>query len=232
VTALAVAALLALPPGTHAASRAATVDHVADGDTIVLRGGERVRLVQIDTPEVYGQAECFGRRASAATEAILAPGTRVRVVTDPSLDQRDRDGRTLAYVWKGASLVNLRLVRAGEAAPYFYDGDEGRYAALILEAAVAARKAGRGLWGHCLHGAVPLRPTRGVATGPVASTRSAFAAVPAGSAAAGCNPNYTPCVPHAAGDLDCPDVGHPVRVVGSDPYHLDGDGDGYGCESE
>jgi hypothetical protein len=35
-------------------------------------------------------------------------------------------------------------------------------------------------------------------------------------------------------DLDCADVRAlgvaPVRVVGSDPYRLDGDGDGYGCE--
>jgi micrococcal nuclease len=80
---------------------------------------------------------------------------------------------------------------------------------------------------------VPLRPARGVATGSVGATRAAFAAVAAGTpAAAGCNPNYTPCVRNAAGDLDCRDVGRRVRVVGSDPYHLDGDGDGYGCESE
>jgi endonuclease YncB( thermonuclease family) len=28
------------------------VDHVVDGDTIALRNGQRVRLVQIDTPRV------------------------------------------------------------------------------------------------------------------------------------------------------------------------------------
>jgi endonuclease YncB( thermonuclease family) len=27
------------------------IDHVSDGDTLVLRNGQRVRLVQIDTPE-------------------------------------------------------------------------------------------------------------------------------------------------------------------------------------
>lgn len=31
-------------------------------------------------------------------------------------------------------------------------------------------------------------------------------------------------------DLDCPDVGHKVRVVGADPHRLDRDGDGWGCE--
>jgi endonuclease YncB( thermonuclease family) len=29
------------------------VDHFVDGDTIALRNGQRVRLVQIDAPEVF-----------------------------------------------------------------------------------------------------------------------------------------------------------------------------------
>jgi endonuclease YncB( thermonuclease family) len=203
------------------------IDHVADGDTVVLRGGETIRLVQIDTPEVYGDTECYGRQASALTEAILPVGTTVRIATDPGLDQRDRDGRTLAYLWKGSSLVNLRLVRVGAAAPYFYSGDEGRYAAEIFKAAVAARRAGLGLWGHCRAGSVPLRATRGVSTGLVNATRKTVA----GGSSPACNPNYTPCVANSPADLNCADVGHPVKVVGSDPYNLDADGDGFGCES-
>jgi hypothetical protein len=46
-----------------------------------------------------------------------------------------------------------------------------------------------------------------------------------------CNPNYSPCVPNSYYDLDCPDVGFTVRVVGTDVYRFDADGDGYGCES-
>jgi hypothetical protein len=53
-----------------------------------------------------------------------------------------------------------------------------------------------------------------------------------------CDPNYTPCVPLDT-DVDCEDgegdgpsyVPGPVRVVGNDPYRLDGDRDGVGCES-
>jgi endonuclease YncB( thermonuclease family) len=228
---LPIAALLALlltaPAAASGATHTGIIDHVADGDTVVLSSGETIRLVQIDTPEIYGDTECYGRQASALTESILPAGTRVRIATDPALDQRDRDGRTLAYVWKGSSLVNLRLVREGAAAPYFYSGDEGRYAAQIFKAAVVARKAGRGLWGHCRKGSVPLRATRGVSTGPVNVPRQTVA----GGASSNCNPNYTPCVPNSAADLNCPDVGHPVKVVGSDPYNLDSDGDGYGCES-
>jgi endonuclease YncB( thermonuclease family) len=220
-------AFLLTTPAAFAATHAGTIDHVADGDTVVLTGGETIRLVQIDTPEVYGDTECYGRQASALTESILPPGTKVRIATDPRLDQHDRDGRTLAYVWKGSSLVNLRLVREGAAAPYFYSGDEGKYAAQIFKAAVVARNAGRGLWGHCRKGAVPLRPTRGVSTGPVNAPRKTVA----GKSSPNCNPNYTPCVPNSKDDLNCADVGHPVKVIGSDPYNLDSDGDGFGCES-
>jgi len=46
-----------------------------------------------------------------------------------------------------------------------------------------------------------------------------------------CDPNYTPCVPNVSYDLDCPDIGFSVTVIGSDPHRFDRDGDGYGCES-
>lgn len=32
-------------------------------------------------------------------------------------------------------------------------------------------------------------------------------------------------------DLDCRDVGRPVRVTGRDPHRLDRDNDGVGCEA-
>jgi hypothetical protein len=40
---------------------------------------QRVRLVQIDTPEVYFGAECYGRQASATTKRLLPEGVRVRL---------------------------------------------------------------------------------------------------------------------------------------------------------
>lgn len=46
-----------------------------------------------------------------------------------------------------------------------------------------------------------------------------------------CDPNYTPCVPNVSYDLDCPDIGFGVQVIGSDPHRFDRDGDGYGCEA-
>jgi hypothetical protein len=48
----------------------------------------------------------------------------------------------------------------------------------------------------------------------------------------GCQPGYSPCLPRVA-DLNCADIPaskKPVRVTGDDPYRLDGDGDGWGCD--
>ncbi len=47
-----------------------------------------------------------------------------------------------------------------------------------------------------------------------------------------CEPGYSPCLP-IVDDLDCdqiPDSWKPIRVTGDDPYRLDADGDGWGCE--
>jgi hypothetical protein len=38
-------------------------------------------------------------------------------------------------------------------------------------------------------------------------------------------------VPDSPSDLDCPDIGKKVRVVGPDEYRLDANKDGWGCES-
>lgn len=46
-----------------------------------------------------------------------------------------------------------------------------------------------------------------------------------------CSPDYDPCVPDVSYDLDCSDVGEEVEVVGYDVYGLDGDNDGWACES-
>jgi hypothetical protein len=113
------------------------------------------------------------------------------------------------------------------AAPYFFSGDRGRYARVIFKAAVTARNAGKGLWSHCRHGRVPLRPTQAVSSG----LPSAGPPRP-GKASPGCNPHYRlACVPNSRADLDCSQIRHKVRIVGSDPYNLDSNGDGYGCES-
>jgi micrococcal nuclease len=153
-------------------------------------------------------------------------GSRIELEIDPRLDRVDRYGRLLRYVHRGTMNVNVALIRAGAAAPYFYRGELGRYATRLLSEARAARAARRGLWGACP--STVLDPYSQVDTG----TRGR----PSGFAGTGCDPNYAgACVPPYPPDVDCADlrargIAAPVRVVGADPHHLDGDGDGLGCE--
>jgi endonuclease YncB( thermonuclease family) len=129
------------------------VDHVADGDTLTLTTGKRVRFVQIDTPEVYFETECYGAQASAITKRLLPPGTRIRLAGEPATDAVDEYGRLLRYVIRARDNlnVNVYLVRIGAAAPYFYDGRRGRYAPLLERLALRARRLHLGLWGRCPH---------------------------------------------------------------------------------
>jgi hypothetical protein len=47
-----------------------------------------------------------------------------------------------------------------------------------------------------------------------------------------CDPNYSgACVPIVTYDLDCPDIGQLVLVVGNDIHKFDRDRDGRACES-
>jgi hypothetical protein len=127
----------------------------------------------------------------------------------------------------------------GAAAPYFYHGIRGRYAARLETLALQARQARLGLWRWCPstapdpeHGLQTGPPTGAPAPTPPVAQSTASPPPPPSSAAAGCNPNYDPCLPNV-GDLDCGEISaslKPVRVTGSDPYRLDADGDGYGCE--
>jgi micrococcal nuclease len=213
------------------AAPAATVASVQDGDTLTLRDGRRIRLVQIDSPEL-GSGECYSRAARTALLALVPIGSRVTLQADPELDQIDRYGRLLRYVERGAVNVNLELVRRGAATPYFYGGKRGRYASLLLKAAVSAKAAKRGLWGACPHTRLdPLRPATTGQSGPPANPAPSHRLT-----AGNCAPSYPDvCIPPPPPDLDCKDVPYKAfRVVYNvpdpDPHHFDGDHDGIGCE--
>ena len=133
-----------------------------DGDTILLTDGRRVRLVQVDAPELVG--ECWGAESAKTLARLAPPGTELRLERDPTLDGADRFGRLLRYAYAGDTNVNLELVRAGAAAPYFYRGERGRHARRLVAAARAARTGRRGLWGACP--GTRLVPERQVETGP------------------------------------------------------------------
>jgi endonuclease YncB( thermonuclease family) len=125
----------------------AVVDWVGDGDSLRLVDGRKLRLLQIDAPELHG--DCYGRAALLVLRRLTPHGTHVRIVADPRLDRRDEYNRLLRYVFLGNRNVGVELVRAGAASPYFFRNRRGRYAPELLDAAAEARAARRGFWKAC-----------------------------------------------------------------------------------
>ena len=132
---------------TPSKAESGVVARVNDGDTLTLRGGRQVRLVQIDAPEL--ETDCYGRAAQRALAALTPKGTRLRLVRDPDLDDTDRFGRLLRYVLVGERDVNVELVRRGAASPYFFRNERGEHAEELLDAVDAARDERAGYWGAC-----------------------------------------------------------------------------------
>ena len=129
----------------------ARVTKVTDGDTIRLGDLGSVRLIGIDTPEVYDDVECFGRQASDFAQRLMPLGTRVRYRV--GIEERDRYGRLLAYVWlPDGRMLNRVMVQKGYAQPLTIPPNV-EFAEVFRAAARAARTAGLGLWHACGAGA-------------------------------------------------------------------------------
>ena len=149
---------------------------MVDGDTIKARalGGRRrryaVRLIGIDTPEPHRPGtpiECGGKQASASMLRLsfTAPkdtdgdglfdekggkGRRVKLVTDPTQETRDRYHRLLAYPHVGGcSQLNRTQVARGWAKVYVYRHKRFRQYRSFRRAQRSAKLAGRGVWGMC-----------------------------------------------------------------------------------
>jgi micrococcal nuclease len=125
-----------------------TVVRVVDGDTIHVRIGarlEKVRYIGVNSPELHHptKGEEPGGREAAAVNGQIAAGKRVRLELD--VQERDRYGRLLAYVWVGKVMVNAELVRRGYAQVMTVPPNV-RYQDLFLKLQRDARQAGRGLW--------------------------------------------------------------------------------------
>lgn len=147
------------------------VTRVVDGDTIEVRMPdgelEHVRLLLVDTPEVFGGVECYGREASAFVRGLLPAGALVRLERD--VTNRDSFGRLLRYLYlPDGTMLNERLVEGGYAEYHRYDGVNVRYATRIEAAQRRAQAAGAGLWGACTPGATstpaPMASTTPTAT--------------------------------------------------------------------
>lgn len=135
------------PPGRpeQPVSQSRFCVRVVDGDTIELDGGERVRLIGVDTPETVDprrSVQYFGKEASAFTRR-MAEGKAVRLEQDQ--ETRDRYGRTLAYVYlQDGTFLNAEIIRQGYG--HAYTRFPFRYEQQFVQLERQAREHARGLW--------------------------------------------------------------------------------------
>ena len=139
----------------------AVVRQVIDGDTVILDGGERVRLLGIDAPEGKRVRKLKGgkkRLVPAQPFFIeakrhlrdLTAGKQVKItVGEPAVGYY---GRTLAYLHLagGASAgadVQQELLRRGYAMVTSYPPNI-RHLRTYAKTEAEACRAGRGIWGH------------------------------------------------------------------------------------
>ncbi|MCD1270070.1 hypothetical protein B5M43_014785 [Microbacterium sp. MEC084] len=132
------------------------VEYVHDGDTLSLEradgGVERVRLIGVDTPEGPGasgsdEPECGADEAREALRRMAPVGAPVWAAAD--IEERDRYGRALLYVWtQDGTFVNRELVASGAGEAIRVGRNDTHYAAL-LAAQHDAQAEGLGIWGMC-----------------------------------------------------------------------------------
>ncbi len=211
------------------------VTRVIDGDTIEIEGGQRVRLIGIDTPETVDPnrpAGCYGTDASSFTKAQLE-GKEIKLEKD--ISETDQYGRLLRYVWLGDTLFNETLVKEGYAQVSTYPPDV-KNSERFLAAQKEARDNNRGLWSTCQN--TPAPSTSVSTPKPVTATPKPNVATQQTQTSGSCK--YSCNSP----DRDCSDFSTHAEAqaffnccgfsAGNDPMRLDkatGTGNGIACES-
>ena len=147
VTLCAVALARAVEQNAEPTPQSAVVERVVDGDTVVLVGGERVRYIGVDTPELHHPKKPVQPYAREAAEfnRRLVEGKKVRLEFD--VDRRDKYNRLLAYVFlEDGRFVNAELLKEGYAQLLTFPPNV-KYVDLFTGLQKQARENNRGLWG-------------------------------------------------------------------------------------
>jgi len=115
------------------------VTQIIDGDTLVVEGGSRIRLLGINTPE-KGQA--FYSEAKSFLSNLTLQKT---ISLEKDVENKDQYDRYLRYIWLNDTLVNLELVKAGLAYALIYEPNI-KYQKEIVDAEQEAKTNKLRLW--------------------------------------------------------------------------------------
>ena len=115
------------------------VTKIIDGDTIVIAGGQRVRLLSIDTRE-RGE-NCYAEAKQRLEEIVLLKN----ITLERDKEDKDQYDRLLRYIYTNESFVNVQLIEEGLAVAYVYEPNV-KYRSQFIEAERAARNDGGCVW--------------------------------------------------------------------------------------
>ena len=132
----------------------ARLERAPDGDSLHVRlqdgHSEEIRLIGLDAPELPQE---WGEAAQKFSQDFCAGG-RLEISLD--VEQRDRYGRLLAYVWRDGKMLNEALLEAGLAVILPIKPNTafaGRFRA-------AQERAQAGLRGFWAQGGLAMSPSR------------------------------------------------------------------------
>jgi micrococcal nuclease len=92
--------------------------HVIDGDTIIVSGVGKVRLIGVDTPELAHDERPAEPGAYEARQYVIDRAKDKEVRLEYDWERRDKYGRVLAYVYlPDGELLNEELLTLGLAKP-------------------------------------------------------------------------------------------------------------------
>lgn len=138
------------------------VTKVFDGDTLQIANGEKVRLLGIDTPEMYESDKLFrdAQQTGEDIETIMARGRESykftkklvegkRVSLEFDLEKRDKYERLLAHVFIADTqlFLNAEILKQGYAKVMVIPPNL-KYADYFQGLYQEARENKRGLWGN------------------------------------------------------------------------------------
>ena len=126
--------------------RIGTVSRVIDGDTIELVSGEKIRYLEVSTPEIHNSTECYGQEANTKNKELVLGKTIY--IRPPTQGNKTSYNRTLAYVFADEYFVNKKLVEEGYAIVELY-AKANEFYDLLKKSEDEAKFKNLGLWNKC-----------------------------------------------------------------------------------
>ncbi len=140
--------LFIFPSSLLATTYKGTVEHVIDGDTVVI-DGTTVRLIGIDAPETNHPAkpaQCYGGESKEYALNMLG-GRKVEYKTDKNYSIKDKYNRLLAYLYVDGKLYNAEAIKNGYALAY--TRFPFKYLKKFVQLEAEAKENKLGMWKSC-----------------------------------------------------------------------------------